>query len=206
MSYVVGPAFFAAPAGGGGGTPFDVTIGGNTGNTYTGLDVMGGNSSFPDSSITNPSTIDALGGARFFVFNPTGASNVAGTLSMARLYLYLSSSFGGGKLSTLYDMLRASVLTQMTHNIYSTGNSWATAGALGSGTDRSASSIGSHTAQTGEHGSYIGIDLDLPTMQSKIDAGTNYRVAMFSAEYCEWIGTTGTDGQRPYFRFAGTAP
>jgi hypothetical protein len=217
MSAAAAGVMLAQRIAAGGGGSFDVTIGGNTGDDYSGLDLMVGGSASPDTFSSNPATMDPYGQTRIAVFNPTGASNVTAlgtvTLTTARLGLWLTNAFGNGSL-VAYDMLRATVLGQMSWNSYSTGNAWATAGAGGSGTDRSASSIGSQAyldgdTPTGDQGSYVEIDLDLTTMQSKINAGTNYRILIVggdAANYAEFVGTNAStaNGNRPYLRLAGT--
>src|ERR1700754_745345 len=76
----------------------------------------------------------------------TGLSNIPGgsTITAASLVL-AANSIVTGHVIEMYECLRAAVESQATWNIYSTGNNWGTAGALGSGTDRSASALASAT-------------------------------------------------------------
>jgi hypothetical protein len=79
----------------------------------------------------------------------TGLSSISGpvTVSAATLYLYFYTGEGSGNNTTheARRLLRDWVENQATWNIFSTGNSWATAGGLSDGNDRVAAVSGSNT-------------------------------------------------------------
>lgn len=87
----------------------------------------------------------------------SGLSNIpaSATITSVTLGLYLvNTSAGADHNFTLRRVLRNWVLAEATWNIWSTGNSWTTAGALSDGNDRIATSSGTFgpvNITTGEH-------------------------------------------------------
>lgn len=195
--------------GGGGGTPFDETVGGNTGNTWTGLDVTAFDNSATFINDDNPATFDYTGGDMVVWVKMTDAArlNVKGagtvTLTTAKLRIRKVTNFGALTV-TAYNCLRDAGVTTVNGTNYDGTNPWTTAGANGSGTDQSASSIGSVSVGTGLQ--YYEIDLDLTTMQNIINGSTsNFGIITRSTGFSEFAGTTyGTPDLEPEFRFAGT--
>lgn len=203
----IGAGRFAA-----GGTSFDETIGGNSGNTHTGLDVVAFDNSATLINDDNPVSFDWTGGDQVVWFKPSDAAlaSVKGagtvTLTTAKLRIRKVTNFGAQTID-VYNCLRDAVVTEISGtNARTSGGTvaWTTAGANGSGTDRSASAIGTVTTTTSLQ--YFEIDLDLTTMQNIINGVTsNYGLLAFSTGFSEYAGTTyGTPNLEPEFRFAGT--
>lgn len=197
-------------AAGGGGGSFDSTVGGNTGNTYTGLQMCYIEAGDPTVSRDDPTGFDPFGGDTRALLRPTGVSNIAAlgtiTLTTATLYIYLTNVFGDSGLDA-YRCLRNWIGAEADWNEFATGSSWTTAGGSGSGTDRSASPIGNVSWVDGvSDPGYVAISLDLTTMAALINSGPNHGVMLVgnASAYGDIAGTAGTDGQRPYFHFAGT--
>lgn len=171
----------------------------------------GGRSDIPTN--VGESTADPMnpnGGTFFYLFRPDLSGIPAGSaINSAALRVFSEVAFGGGVL-TLYEMLRAWVSGQTSWNNYSTGNAWGTAGASGSGTDRSASSIGSYTLLSSEDGVQInsgnGIAVNAATVQGWLD-GTNNGLGLFSdgSVFADFSGVP--DGTNPpVLRVDYTAP
>lgn len=212
---LVGPALAATT----------VTIGDNTGNTYSGTDDAHIRS---DSTTTNYGTNGSLEVTKYAVGNHvsalvkfSGLSNIVGpvTVSSATLYLYYTGPTSGSDTHTIdvHRVLRAWVEAQATWNIYSTGNSWTTAGALSDGNDRVATVSASFALIGNTSPSYVaytgaqlatdveniinGSNANNGWVFERSDAGddTNYRI---------FASSEGSDGQRPYlditYTVAGT--
>jgi hypothetical protein len=127
-----------------------VTIGDNTGNTYPGMECLHLRSDNPTVNYGTETLFNvskyAAGNHRNGIIVPTGLNSISGpiTVNSATLYLYLSSK-GGNNTFELFRLLVSIVEAEATWNISSTGNNWNTAGALGDGVDRLASSMASKT-------------------------------------------------------------
>lgn len=126
-----------------------LTFGPNTTDDHAGLDDTTLNSNDPTA---NKSAVTDIGVAKYAVGDHangvlrfTGLSNLPSGITVTEARLYLSVLFNStpsGYTVTAYRILRNVVITETTWNVYSTGNNWQTAGALGAA-DRSAS-IGSY--------------------------------------------------------------
>lgn len=104
----------------------------------------------------------------------TGLSNVE--VLSANLSLWINSISSG--TITVYSLLKNWVESQATHNIYSTGNNWTTAGAQSDGNDRDATPIATKVFSGSETGEQI-FSLDVPTVQAWIDGTkSNYGVLL----------------------------
>ena len=124
-----------------------VTIGLNTGNTYTGVQDCYIEKFYPNSvdyygtDILDISKYDAANEANFLLLF-SGLSNIPSnaTITGAKLRLYTVESFGALNTHHLRECYRSFVDTQATWNVYSTGNPWQTPGGTGN-SDRDNTSI-----------------------------------------------------------------
>jgi hypothetical protein len=116
---------------------------------------------------------------------------------------------GNNTTTNAYRVLQAAVYSQLTYNVYSTGNNWSTAGGSGSGTDRAASSSGSFA---------FGFLNDLPIsatdggliddVQDWLDgAATNggWILLLAADDAINIHGCESSDGLRPYITVDYTA-
>ena len=184
------------------------TIGENTGDDYTGClgtrmvqDVPDGNASGRGTfavellSAVNRNALIFLG----------GLSNISSgaSVSDASLFLYQTSYGSTNQEVTLKRCLRAAVNAQFTWNIYSTGNSWTTAGGLSDGNDRSAT-ISYQAVVSSGTGSYKEFTSAQMITDVDTDVGVGdliwhaQRTASDSDGAFRFRSDTGTDGQRPY--------
>ena len=102
------------------------------------------------------------------------SSLVGKTIAQAWIRLVATSAAWTGGGSNVFveavEMLRAYNATQVTWNVYSTGNNWATAGAKGSGTDRGAEYYGN--APVPANGVIQEVKVDVTRLlQKRLDAG-----------------------------------
>lgn len=135
-------------------------------------------------------------------------SNLPGgsTITSATIYVYLTfGDDGSGPTSQTFSahpLLEDWVEGEATWSIYSTGNSWSTAGGLGEDTDRDTDVSG--TGSMGNTtGTYYAIDVT-DFVQDVVDGTTtNYGVhvertdAANDEAFRGYISSEGTDGQRP---------
>jgi len=86
-------------------------------------------------------------------------SNIPASATINSATLYLKVQFIGGVSQTMdaRALLRDWIEAQATWNIYSTGNSWTTGGALSAGNDRSSTVLGNATVPA--VGSWIALDV-----------------------------------------------
>lgn len=110
-----------------------VTIGLRAANTFSGMEDAVLHSTFPTNNLPNEGSSD-----EDFVLRATGLSNITGPVTVTDAFFTLNVTSGGGPTTTVSvrRLLRAWVENQATYNIYSTGNSWTTAGAGSDGNDR----------------------------------------------------------------------
>jgi hypothetical protein len=102
------------------------------------------------------------------------------TITSAILYLYRTDNTAAGATDRRLEarrILRAYVAAEVTWNIYSSGNNWATAGAAGTGTDQElARTQGDDVGAAADVDQWHAIDLT-PLLQATIDAAeTTFRV------------------------------
>ncbi len=107
---------------------------------------------------------------------PSGATVVSATLS-----IYISSIGGtdANKRTDWYEVLRNWVESEVTWNIYSTGNNWTTGGADGIDTDRTDESVayiadGAHVA--GQFNDWVFNSTGIALVQQWVDGGDNYGI------------------------------
>lgn len=132
------------------------------------------------------------------------------TLSAASVVLSPTSGVNGHVIEQ-YECLRAVVEAQATWNIWSTGNNWASAGCLGSGTDRSAVALASQIIAPGTL-TLIGAGL-LSLLQAKINASIDVVHFMFmrnpdtafDATADTFTSCEGTNADRPLLSITWTA-
>jgi hypothetical protein len=89
--------------------------------------------------------------------------------AVIRLYDEAGDYSDNARLMSAYRVLRVWTETESTWNVYSTGNSWGTAGCANTSTDREASSVGSITMPATEVAQYYGFDLMADKVQDWID-------------------------------------
>ena|SRR6185369_17124644 len=183
-----------------------VNIGNNTGNTGGCTDV-GIKQSSPTTNLDGTSfEIHKYGaGDHANALIKFDLSSITGpvTVSSATLNLYQTSN-GGNYAVAARRLLRNWSETQATWNVYTTGNSWTTAGALSDSNDRnSTSTVGSAwdltdgvyktlTGLASEVQDWInGVNSNFGWVLERNDAGDDTTFKTFAAH-------TGTDGQRPY--------
>lgn len=129
--FLLNPFRFAG--GGGGGSPTTITVGGRAGNTYSGMQDALLISDFP----TNNYSAESSSQGYAFLLRPDLSALPAGcTITDAFWTLGVNSGAGDVQTINVRRLLRAWVEAQASHNNYSTGNAWTTAGAAGDGTDR----------------------------------------------------------------------
>ena len=185
-----------------------VTIGANTTDTYSGAidcqlhlpePTMNVNST--SVQLTTPTDWESAGLLAF-----TGLSNITGpvTVSAATLYLYKNQESPSFYNPTAYcrRVLRNWVENQATWNVYSTGNSWTTAGAKGDGTDRVATATtlsGLGSALNQYHAQAISTaDVEGWINGTFSNYGWLINIVESTDQFWKFVSNTGTDGQRPY--------
>jgi hypothetical protein len=178
-----------------------VVIGNNTGDDYSGTEDCYIWVNHPDS-VYSGGTIQYIHGSdeRCSVLTKfTGLSGVTApvTVSAANIYLY---SLGQNKDAAVRRVLRNWVDGQATYNIYSTGNSWTTAGCLGDGSDRVATASATFTfSGTGylDTGN-ISTDVQGIINGTYSNYGWLFEITETGANWEGMRHSDSSDGQRPY--------
>ena len=182
-----------------------VVIGNNTGDDYSGTEDTVLYSDAPNSTYGTQTgleckytTLDRYNTLLKF----SGLSNITGpvTVSAASIYLYGSNPLSN---RTLYArrLLRNWSEDNATYNVYNTGSSWSTAGALSDGNDRVASATGSLTV--GTTANYDSFDC-AADVEDTINGDINNYGYIITRDTKDTLYSTshtsseGTDGQRPY--------
>lgn len=125
----------AKGAAGGGGGSTTVTIGGRSGNTFTGMQDVVLFSAFP----TNNYSTESASQNEIFILRPDLSGLPAGcTITNAFWTFGINSGAGSTASLAPKKLLRAWVEAEASYNNYSTGNAWASVGAGTDGTDRTA--------------------------------------------------------------------
>lgn len=103
-----------------------------------------------------------------------GTIPAGSTINSATLRLYKLTDFtDNDRTASVYRMLRSWVENQATWNVYSTGNSWGTAGADNTTTDREATDIGTRAFTNGEAvNEYAEFSLTPSAVQEMISGGS----------------------------------
>jgi len=184
-----------------------VVIGNNTGNDYAGVE---------DALIYSPQPTNNWGSSNFLQIEkhasaescslvkfPLNSIEGGSTVISATLGLYGSNSWGTFVL-VIRTVLRNWSESQVTYNIYSSGNNWGTAGCLGSG-DRESESLGSISSTITEQYHVLSGDSLSQKIKYFIDGDqSNYGFGIFreeesdTFEYFQFDSSDSTDGQRPY--------
>lgn len=205
-----GPVFLQIISGGG-VVPVTVSIGDVTGADYSGCEdavikeftATTNYGSATDLEVSKWDTDDYS----HTLIKFSGLSNLSGkTVTAATLYLYVESAkiAAPPQTHTLRKLLRDWVEGEATWNIYSTGNNWATAGALNN-TDRNNSTVTATASVPDSTGwiSFTSAQL-ITDVQAMID-GTNYGWHIErtdGADDLDYIHYTSSDGataaNRPY--------
>lgn len=177
------------------------TITDNTTGTYTGVEDAQLSTDTPTTNNGSGTSLNTSSGSdETPLLRFTGLSNIpaSATVTAVTLRLYLTGEVFSGN-TTFYRMLRNWVEAQTTYNVYSTGNNWSSAGALGSGTDRASSSSATlaHNAATG-YTEYSNAALVTDVQNWVNGANPNYGWQLRdSASYMFFASSEGTNGQRP---------
>ncbi len=197
-----------------------VTIGDNTGgsaNTFSGtIDAR----LHQQTPTTNEGGIGSIEASRFsagdhntLVIKFTGVSNITGpvNVSSARIRLWQSNNSGTDTISC-YRALRAWVESEVTWNVYSSGNNWGTAGALNSSTDYENTVLDTITTETATDETYQ--DLDSAAIADLVEGWINGTITNDGIICHRTAGGTtfhvfqsseGTNGQRPILEVTYTA-
>lgn len=192
-----------------------VTIGENTGNTYSGSRLFELNQGDPTTAYWDSSQgrIKLGTGANqelSLVLFP-GLSNITGpvTVSSATLRIYQTDASDKSAITFAAHLLkRQPVYNQATWNVYSTGNNWGTGGAYNDTSDREGTAA--DTAPGSNGAGYIAFTSATlaSEIQTKINAatGTIGWQLISDDQFTRIIAAAeaGTDGQRPYLEFTYT--
>ena len=184
------------------------TIGENSGDDYSGCLGTRMTDDFPTINNSDRTTfaIEVLSGVnRNSLIFCNGLSNISSgaNVSDASLFLYQTSYGSTNQEVTLKRCLRSAVNGEFTWNIYSTGNSWTTAGGLSDGNDRSATLSYQSVVSSGT-GSYKEFSTAQIITDVDNDVGTGGLIWHAEATDFDSDGVfryrsdIGTDGQRPY--------
>lgn len=144
-----------------------VTIGGRTADTYPGVSDTQIRQNFPttpDGSGDRWNVSNAVSGqAKKALLLFSGVSNIAGPVSVVSATISAYRLNAGGAVNrnaVVRKVLRSVVASQATWNVYSTGNNWQTAGALGAlDVDPTILATGSITAAGGVRNTFTGLGL-----------------------------------------------
>jgi Disaggregatase related repeat len=190
------------------------TIGNNTGNTYSGVSDTRLQQDIPTSNFSSSTALDVdkfgAGGHANTLIKFTGLSNITGpvTVTSATIRLRLNGSDGGGASYTIgvRRLLRDWQNAQATWNVYSTGNSWTTAGGLSNGNDRSATLSASQSVPgngTGSYYSFTGSQLATDVQNIINGTASNFGWILEREDagddslYRVFNSSESSDGQRP---------
>lgn len=187
-----------------------VTIGDQTGADFAGAEDCRIDFYQPNTSNNSGELEIVQNGAAYPAKAPikfSGLSNITGpvTVSSATLYLYLiqQGTFDTATI-TLRRLLRNWVDSQATWNIFSTGNSWGTAGALGDGTDRVATASAQNTSVegVGQYFAFTSAQLatDVQNIINGVNANYGWLLEMSSDTNFKKFASDsyGTAANRPY--------
>ena len=156
-----------------------ITIGQNSTDTFTGITDTELEQGAPD---TNKATNDIIEVTKFgagdhrdgmiitnFGAFRTSIANAPITLASAVLNWWADTAAPGGLINSVYESLRAAIITQATWNSFATASSWTSGGGRGNGTDRNATALGAFTSISS--GQFNQAVLDAARVQAIINAG-----------------------------------
>ena len=198
-----------------------VKIGDNSSDDHAGTEDIHIKEVAPNTNYETTSPLEitkyAVGDYAHMLLKFSGLSAIAGpvTVTSAKLYLYQSSSHVAATHDIVAKLLNRNwVENQATWNIYSTGNSWSTAGGLHETDDRSSTetftvSIGTTVDQYYEFSS-----AQLATdVENIINGGINnygWHLHRGDAGNDNWhkgfVSSDGADEQRPYLEVTYEVP
>jgi hypothetical protein len=198
-----------------------ITIGNNTGDDITGTEdtqIYEGDPTVNQDG--NDLDMGKFSGGvhRHGLIRFTGISSIpaGATITNATMYLWLNAaSATANQTFTLRRSLRNWVEGQATWNVYSTGNSWTTAGGLDTTNDRSSASSGTSAAIGSTTGLYYAFCADDATFIANIQGfldgdftNNGWHIertdAANDATFRVFTRSEGTDGQRPYLEVTYT--
>lgn len=156
-----------------GGSPTTITIGGRAGNTFSGMQDATILSTFPTTNLPS----ETLSGQLPFLLRPDLTGIPGGSTITDAFWTVNVVSGASGTLDIApKSVLRNWVETEATWNVWSSGNNWTTAGALGDATDRvaTASCVLNYTGgyATGDVVSTSNTQL-IADIQAVVGGGTN---------------------------------
>jgi hypothetical protein len=188
-----------------------VVIGDNTGDDYSGTEDVQIKSAAPNSNYSSGWTTFEIskygsGDHAHVLLSFSGLSNITGniTVSAASINIYREGGSSGTRHVVARRVLRNWVESQVTWNIYSTGNNWTTGGCQSDGNDRVAASSG---AATVSGNGYITItDSQFYDDIEYIISGSYNNYGWIcersddgeDGQYDIYWSAEGTDGNRPY--------
>lgn len=159
------------------------------------------NANLPDTNFGNTGGMATNGNLNRGVLEPDLSNVPEGvTINSATLYLYRSDGFQATPFDVgVFRLLRDWVEAEATWNIYSTGNSWQTAGAAGAN-DREGTAL--DTTSIPNSAAYYSWDVT-SWVQDVVDSAiTNQGILIdrtdgADSKYRTFASSEGTDGQRP---------
>lgn len=193
-----------------------VTVGGNTGNTYSGCRLVELNQGDPTTSywdgLSGRVKLGTGANQELCLVLAPGISNITGPVTVSAASINVRQSNADDRSSTTlasHLLKRQPVYNQATWNIYSTGNNWGTGGAYNDTSDREGTA--SDTAPGSNGAGYIVFSsAQLATdIQTAINAATgtiDYQLISDNQfDRITLVGEDGADGERPYLEFTYTA-
>lgn len=190
-----------------------VVIGDNTGDDYSGTEDAELRQTSPTTNHGSSTNLEATKyiasdhNHSLVAFSGIGSLPSSLTVSSAVLTLYLKLANSGTHTLTVKRVLRNWVEAQATWNIWSTGNSWTTAGCLSDGNDRDSNA--STTLSIGTTYQYYTFSDDAQIQADVEDFAdgtlSNYGWHIERTDgtpddttYRQFSSSEDTDGQRPY--------
>lgn len=201
-----------------GATPISVTIGNNTGNTFSGTEDA---KLIQTSPTTNFGTNVQLEATKFgvgdhgnSVIRFPGLSSISGPVTVTAATLFLYQESGSGTYSVdLRRLLLAWIVSQVTWNNYITSTAWTTAGGEGSGTDIAAavSATLNFDNSVGYKGfSAAQLRADIQNIINGVNPNNGWLVTRSDAGedslFKVLTSSEGTDTNRPYLALTYTSP
>lgn len=195
-----------------------VTVGDNTGNTHSGTDDVKLRQPNPTTNFGSDTVWEvtkyAASDHTHSVIKFPGLSSITGPVTVTAATLYMRIAAVGGAVTYTVEarrVLRDWVEGQATWNVYSTGNSWTTAGGLSDDNDRSSTISGSVSVSP----SFIYFGLtggqfitDVQNMINGVVPNYGWHLERIGTgedgNYRIFRSSEGTDGQRPYLEITYT--
>jgi hypothetical protein len=180
------------------------TVGGIEDNELDGFSVDANRGTSTQAYVDAWAVPDALVMFALRIPIPSGS----GTVSNAKIRLYLTEKGGAKTLLRMFEILRTDwEENTSTYNAYKTGNNWTVGGAQGVGTDRGStilSSLDVAALSTGAYVEFTGANLTALVQNAVNNSLPNINViiqfddlAFTAASYVRFVTSEGTDGGRP---------